>query len=115
MTIEQSNQTNSTHAVAAADALPACTQILPVILAGGSGTRLWPMSRENYPKQLIGVVGNDSLLQDTVQRMKGFPSGWQVSPSPIVVCGEEHRFVIAEQMQANGVSARLVVEPARRD
>jgi mannose-1-phosphate guanylyltransferase/mannose-6-phosphate isomerase len=115
MAVDQSNQTNSTKNAAPADALPACTQILPVILAGGSGTRLWPMSRENFPKQLIGVVGTDSLLQDTVQRMKGFPSGWQVSASPIVVCGEEHRFVIAEQLNANGVDARLVVEPARRD
>lgn len=92
-----------------------CTRIVPVILAGGSGTRLWPMSREHFPKQLIGVVGSDSLLQDTVRRMKGFPPGWEVDGAPMVVCGEEHRFVIAEQLQASGVTARLVVEPARRD
>ncbi|WP_345813030.1 sugar phosphate nucleotidyltransferase [Paraburkholderia sp. PREW-6R] len=92
-----------------------CTRIVPVILAGGSGTRLWPVSRENFPKQLIDVVGSDSLLQATARRMKDFPSGWNVDASPIIVCGEEHRFVIAEQLQENGVDARLVVEPARRD
>nr|WP_260854067.1 mannose-1-phosphate guanylyltransferase/mannose-6-phosphate isomerase [Paraburkholderia sp. BCC1886] len=93
----------------------ACTRIVPVILAGGSGTRLWPVSRENYPKQLIDVVGSDSLLQATARRMTGFPAGWQVDAAPIIVCGEEHRFVIAEQLHEHGVDARLVVEPARRD
>ncbi|RKE26211.1 mannose-1-phosphate guanylyltransferase/mannose-6-phosphate isomerase [Paraburkholderia sp. BL23I1N1] len=92
-----------------------CARIVPVILAGGSGTRLWPVSRENYPKQLIDVVGSDSLLQATARRMDGFPAGWNVDVSPIIVCGEEHRFVIAEQLLENGVNARLVVEPARRD
>jgi mannose-1-phosphate guanylyltransferase/mannose-6-phosphate isomerase len=92
-----------------------CARIVPVILAGGSGTRLWPVSRENYPKQLIDVVGCDSLLQATARRMDGFPAGWNVDAAPIVVCGEEHRFVIAEQLHENGVEARLIVEPARRD
>src|ERR1700743_1125163 len=93
----------------------ACTRIVPVILAGGSGTRLWPVSRENFPKQLIDVVGSDSLLQATARRLDGFPSGWSVDASPIVVCGDEHRFVIAEQLHESGVNARLIVEPARRD
>ncbi|MFT4065320.1 sugar phosphate nucleotidyltransferase [Paraburkholderia sp.] len=92
-----------------------CAHIVPVILAGGSGTRLWPVSRENFPKQLIDVVGSDSLLQSTARRLDGFPSGWSVDASPIVVCGEEHRFVIAEQLHDNGVDARLIIEPARRD
>ncbi|MCC8401268.1 cupin domain-containing protein [Paraburkholderia sp. MMS20-SJTN17] len=92
-----------------------CAHIVPVILAGGSGTRLWPVSRENFPKQLIDVVGSDSLLQATARRMDGFPSGWSVDAAPIIVCGEEHRFVIAEQLHENGVDARLIVEPARRD
>src|SRR5580693_2693378 len=103
------------EAAKAGTAAARCTRIVPVILAGGSGTRLWPVSRENYPKQLIDVVGSDSLLQATARRMSGFPAGWTVDVSPIVVCGEEHRFVIAEQLQKNGVAARLVVEPARRD
>ncbi|MCP3707423.1 mannose-1-phosphate guanylyltransferase/mannose-6-phosphate isomerase [Paraburkholderia sp. CNPSo 3274] len=92
-----------------------CTRIVPVVLAGGSGTRLWPMSREHFPKQLIGVVGSDTLLQATVHRLDGFSSEWQVASSPIVVCGEEHRFVIVDQLRACGMDARLVVEPARRD
>ncbi|WMY07637.1 mannose-1-phosphate guanylyltransferase/mannose-6-phosphate isomerase [Paraburkholderia phenoliruptrix] len=107
---------NKTSPNAGDDAVGArCTRIVPVILAGGSGTRLWPVSRENYPKQLIDVVGSDSLLQATARRMKDFPAGWQVDASPIIVCGEEHRFVIAEQLHENGVEARLIVEPARRD
>ncbi|WP_027211802.1 mannose-1-phosphate guanylyltransferase/mannose-6-phosphate isomerase [Burkholderia sp. WSM2232] len=107
---------NNTSPHAGDDAAGAvCTRIVPVILAGGSGTRLWPVSRENYPKQLIDVVGSDSLLQATARRMNGFPAGWQVDASPIIVCGEEHRFVIAEQLHENGVEARLMVEPARRD
>ncbi|OLL32965.1 mannose-1-phosphate guanylyltransferase/mannose-6-phosphate isomerase [Burkholderia sp. SRS-W-2-2016] len=92
-----------------------CAHIVPVILAGGSGTRLWPVSRENFPKQLIDVVGSDSLLQATARRLDGFPAGWSIDASPIVVCGEEHRFVIAEQLHDNGIDARLIVEPARRD
>jgi mannose-1-phosphate guanylyltransferase/mannose-6-phosphate isomerase len=73
------------------------------------------VSRENFPKQLIDVVGSDSLLQATARRMNGFPAGWSVDVAPIIVCGEEHRFVIAEQLHENNVDARLVVEPARRD
>jgi mannose-1-phosphate guanylyltransferase/mannose-6-phosphate isomerase len=100
---------------AAASAGAHCKHLVPVILAGGSGTRLWPVSREDFPKQLIDVVGSDSLLQAAARRMDGFPAGWSVDPAPIIVCGEEHRFVIAEQLHENGVEARLVVEPARRD
>jgi mannose-1-phosphate guanylyltransferase/mannose-6-phosphate isomerase len=92
-----------------------CLSIAPVILAGGSGTRLWPLSREHYPKQLIDVIGTHSLLQDTVRRLEGFPAQWTVRPTPIIVCGDEHRFVTAEQLRTSGVAAHLVVEPARRD
>jgi mannose-1-phosphate guanylyltransferase/mannose-6-phosphate isomerase len=90
-------------------------RIAPVVLAGGSGTRLWPMSRGQYPKQLIDVVGPDSLLQATVRRMQGFPAERDVVPTPIIVCGDEHRFITAEQLRASGVEARLVVESTRRD
>ena len=92
-----------------------CLSIAPVVLAGGSGTRLWPLSREHHPKQLIDVIGTHSLLQDTVSRMQGFPAQWTVRSAPIIVCGEEHRFVTAEQLRESGVVAQLVVEPARRD
>ncbi|RQR59895.1 mannose-1-phosphate guanylyltransferase/mannose-6-phosphate isomerase [Burkholderia sp. Bp9125] len=94
---------------------PARTRILPVILAGGSGTRLWPVSREHYPKQLIDVIGSDSLLQATARRMTDLPAGWQVSESPVVVCGADHQFLIAEQLRVGGIDARFIVEPVRRD
>jgi len=62
-----------------------CRRLVPVILAGGSGTRLWPMSREQFPKQLIGVIGHDSLLQATVSRLKGFAGDFRVDGEPIIV------------------------------
>jgi len=92
-----------------------CRRIVQVILAGGSGTRLWPVSREQFPKQLIGVIGTESLLQATVLRMKHFPAAWDVAAEPVIVCGEEHRFATGEQVRESGVTARIVVEPARRD
>ncbi|MGF6932579.1 mannose-1-phosphate guanylyltransferase/mannose-6-phosphate isomerase [Paraburkholderia sp. UCT70] len=102
-------------AIAEASLGHSCRRIVPVILAGGSGTRLWPMSREQFPKQLIDVVGRDSLLQATVTRMEGFVGGFDVDTQPIIVCGEEHRFQTEEQVRACGVSAKIIVEPARRD
>ncbi|MGN6318971.1 mannose-1-phosphate guanylyltransferase/mannose-6-phosphate isomerase [Trinickia sp.] len=92
-----------------------CRRLIPVILAGGSGTRLWPMSREHYPKQLIDVLGADTLLQATVHRLDGFPESWEVAQAPLVVCGAEHGFIIDEQLRASGVTPALIVEPARRD
>ncbi|HEY3596645.1 MAG TPA: mannose-1-phosphate guanylyltransferase/mannose-6-phosphate isomerase [Paraburkholderia sp.] len=89
--------------------------LAPVVLAGGSGTRLWPMSRAYCPKQLLDIVGPDSLLQTTVRRMAGFPAERKVVSAPIIVCGEEHGFVAVEQLHANGADVRMVVEPARRD
>ncbi|ABE36957.1 mannose-1-phosphate guanylyltransferase/mannose-6-phosphate isomerase [Paraburkholderia xenovorans LB400] len=91
------------------------TRLVPVVLAGGAGSRLWPMSREHYPKQLIDVLGSDSLLQATVQRMEGFRADGSMVSAPIIVCGDEHRFVTSEQLRARGIDARIVVEPARRD
>ena len=92
-----------------------CRRLVQVVLAGGSGTRLWPMSREQFPKQLIGVMGSESLLQSTVLRMKGFPQEWDVMAESVIVCGEEHRVATDEQVRESGVKARIVVEPARRD
>jgi mannose-1-phosphate guanylyltransferase / mannose-6-phosphate isomerase len=68
-------------------------QIQPVVLSGGSGTRLWPLSREKYPKQLLSLIGEDSLLQATVRRVTGTPG--VTLTAPMVVCNEEYRFVIA--------------------
>ena len=71
--------------------------IQPLVLSGGSGTRLWPLSREKYPKQLLPLVDNDSLLQATVRRLQGI-HGVELA-APMVVCNEEYRFVIAEQLR----------------
>ncbi len=68
--------------------------VQPVVLSGGSGTRLWPLSREKYPKQLLPLVGDDSLLQATLRRLDGM-AGIELLQSQ-VVCNEEYRFVIAE-------------------
>lgn len=87
--------------------------IQPVILSGGSGTRLWPLSREKYPKQLLPLVGEDSLLQATVRRVEGI-SGLDLAP-PMVVCGEEYRFVIAEQLRLLGKNGTIVLEPLGRN
>ena len=87
--------------------------IQPVILSGGSGTRLWPLSREKYPKQLLPLIGEDSLLQATVRRVEGIV-GLNLAP-PMVVCGEEYRFVIAEQLRLLGKSGTIVLEPFGRN
>jgi mannose-1-phosphate guanylyltransferase / mannose-6-phosphate isomerase len=86
--------------------------IHPVILSGGSGTRLWPMSRTLYPKQLLSLIGGDSLLQETVRRVAG-RSGFA---SPLLVANEEHRFIIAEQLREIAVTPRgLLLEPVGRN
>lgn len=97
------------------EALADCSRLVQVILAGGSGTRLWPVSREQFPKQLIDVVGNQTLLQATVVRMSGFNPEWDVAQEPVIVCGAEHYFATSGQTREIGVNARIVVEPTRRD
>jgi mannose-1-phosphate guanylyltransferase/mannose-6-phosphate isomerase len=87
--------------------------LIPVVLSGGSGTRLWPLSREKYPKQLLPLTGEDSLLQATVRRMDGL-DGVEVG-SPLIVCNEEYRFVIAEQLRLMGKKGTIVLEPAGRN
>ena len=87
--------------------------IQPVVLSGGSGTRLWPLSREKYPKQLLALVGADSLLQATVRRVDGI-AGAELAP-PLVVCNEEYRFVIAEQLRLMGKPGTLALEPVGRN
>jgi len=87
--------------------------IQPVVLSGGSGTRLWPLSREKYPKQLLSLIGEDSLLQATVRRVTGTPG--VTLTAPMVVCNEEYRFVIAEQLRLLGESGTVVLEPCGRN
>ncbi|HEY4472266.1 MAG TPA: mannose-1-phosphate guanylyltransferase/mannose-6-phosphate isomerase [Stellaceae bacterium] len=83
-----------------------------MILSGGAGTRLWPMSRSLYPKQLLALFGETSLLQQTVSRVAGKPG---FAP-PVIVANEEHRFIIAEQLREIGVEpAALLLEPVGRN
>jgi mannose-1-phosphate guanylyltransferase/mannose-6-phosphate isomerase len=85
--------------------------LVPVILSGGSGTRLWPLSRELYPKQLLPLVGEETMLQDTARRLAGLTEA-----GPIVVCNEHHRFMVAEQLRHIGVTpAAIVLEPVGRN
>lgn len=81
----------------------------PVVLSGGSGTRLWPLSREKYPKQLLQLVGQDSLLQATLRRLDGVQA--VTLAEPMVVCNEEYRFVIAEQLRLLDHNGTIVLEP----
>jgi len=87
--------------------------VQPVVLSGGSGTRLWPLSREKYPKQLLPLIGDDSLLQATVRRVEGL-AGVQLA-APMVVCNEEYRFVIAEQLRVMGKTGSILLEPIGRN
>ena len=87
--------------------------LIPVVLSGGSGTRLWPLSREKYPKQLLPLIGEDSLLQATVRRMEGL-TDIQLG-APLVVCNEEYRFVIAEQLRLMGTKGTILLEPIGRN
>lgn len=90
--------------------------IQPVVLCGGSGTRLWPLSREKHPKQLLALISDDSLLQATVRRLDGLEAGENIALNdPIVVSNEEYRFVIAEQLRVMGRHAAILLEPAGRN
>jgi mannose-1-phosphate guanylyltransferase/mannose-6-phosphate isomerase len=85
--------------------------LVPVILSGGAGTRLWPLSRELHPKQLLPLLGSHTMLQDTVRRLAGLEVG-----APMVVCNEAHRFLVAEQLRAIDCKPRaIVLEPAGRN
>lgn len=86
--------------------------IIPVLLAGGVGSRLWPMSRERFPKQCINVVDpNASLIQQTASRAASLGN----VESPIVICNDEHRFLVAQQMAEAGFSSEIILEPIGRN
>jgi mannose-1-phosphate guanylyltransferase / mannose-6-phosphate isomerase len=88
------------------------TAVYPVILSGGAGTRLWPLSREMYPKQLLALTSQYSMLQDTALRLAGIAG----ARAPIVVCNEAHRFTVAEQLRAlDIVPSAILLEPIGRN
>jgi mannose-1-phosphate guanylyltransferase/mannose-1-phosphate guanylyltransferase/mannose-6-phosphate isomerase len=93
-------------------ARPTSPRIHPVILSGGSGTRLWPMSREHYPKQLLPLCSDQSMLQDTAARVQGTGR----FAAPLLICNQEHRFIIAEQVRQIGLAPQaIVLEPVARN
>lgn len=86
--------------------------ITPVILSGGSGTRLWPLSRELYPKQLLPLAGIHTMLQETILRLNGI----SVVDAPLIVANDSHRFMIAEQMRLIGIKpSAIILEPVGRN
>src|ERR1700722_7541967 len=85
--------------------------LVPVILSGGAGTRLWPLSRELHPKQLLPLIGSNTMLQDTVLRLAGLEVA-----APMVGCNEAHRFLVAEQLRSIDCKPRaIVLEPVGRN
>jgi len=87
-------------------------KIIPVILSGGAGTRLWPLSRELYPKQFLPLAGSHTMIQETLLRLSGLAD----LGAPIIICNEDHRFLVAEQMRQIGCNpAAIVLEPVGRN
>jgi mannose-1-phosphate guanylyltransferase/mannose-6-phosphate isomerase len=87
-------------------------QIIPVILSGGSGTRLWPLSRKEYPKQYLPLAGDNTMLQETILRLSGLDN----LADPIIICNADHRFLVAEQCQQIGVkNPTILLEPVGRN
>lgn len=84
--------------------------LIPVIMAGGSGTRLWPLSRSLYPKQFLPLVGESTMLQATLQRLDGLETA-----APVTICNEDHRFIVAEQLRAIQQVGSIILEPQGRN
>ena len=78
--------------------------IIPVIMAGGSGTRLWPLSRTAFPKQFIALTSTLTMLQETTARLNGLSNA-----APVVICNEEHRFLVAEQMRQQNLQPSILI------
>src|SRR6516162_8696970 len=86
-------------------------KIIPVIMCGGAGTRLWPVSRESMPKQFVSLIGERSTFQEVMARV----SDAELFARPIVITNSDFRFVVAEQLRDRGIAADIVLEPMRRD
>ena len=86
--------------------------MIPVIMSGGSGTRLWPLSRKQKPKQFLPLVNNHTMFENTLLRLKGIAD---IEP-PVVVCNEDHRFMVAEQLKELGIeNSTIALEPVGRN
>ncbi|THK43406.1 mannose-1-phosphate guanylyltransferase/mannose-6-phosphate isomerase, partial [Methylophaga sp. SB9B] len=86
--------------------------MIPVIISGGTGTRLWPLSRKNKPKQFLSLFDEASLFQNTLTRLYGFDD----TAAPIIVCNIDHRFMVAEQLQEIDLVAKdIILEPCARN
>ncbi|NBW01791.1 MAG: mannose-1-phosphate guanylyltransferase, partial [Betaproteobacteria bacterium] len=89
--------------------------IQPVILCGGSGTRLWPLSRTGFPKQFLCLTGEESLFQQAARRLSSIEGAGQRVGEPMIVAGEDHRFLATEQLREVGLSGQMVLEPVARN
>ena len=85
-------------------------KLVPVIMAGGSGTRLWPLSRAAYPKQFLSLFGDKTMLQQSIERLVNLSI-----EEPITICNEEHRFLVAEQLREIDIQGQIILEPFGRD
>jgi mannose-1-phosphate guanylyltransferase/mannose-6-phosphate isomerase len=91
-------------------------QVVPIILCGGSGTRLWPLSRSGFPKQFLCITGNESLFQQAAQRLADLGNDSIQVTAPIIVSGEDHRFLASEQLREVGIiSCTVLLEPVGRN
>ncbi|WP_430869887.1 mannose-1-phosphate guanylyltransferase/mannose-6-phosphate isomerase [Cupriavidus basilensis] len=95
--------------------LTANIPLLPVILAGGSGTRLWPLSRERFPKQLLKLLGDESLFQITNRRLDGLSGAGYELQEPLLVCRQDHHTILAEQLHGQGRTCTSILEPVGRN
>ena len=89
-------------------------KIIPIILAGGTGSRLWPLSRESFPKQFLQLTEQDNytLLQKTYKRIEDIEN----ICDPIIICNEEHRFIVGDQMRKININPQaIILEPSRRN
>jgi mannose-1-phosphate guanylyltransferase/mannose-6-phosphate isomerase len=102
---------NAVQPVDATAAPSSIGTVVPVILSGGTGSRLWPVSRESFPKQFWGLISDRSMIVETALRGKG--PGFA---APVIVCNVEHRFLVAEQLRDGGIdNARIILEPTGRN